>query len=74
MSGIREDRLNFIHLLNGAFTVDHINGARTMETPIFSCDSIRVGCTETTIEALRELLKQWESRYGAAPWNRREGV
>ena len=55
----RNNRLNRIRLLNGAFIVDHVNDAHTMEVPVFSRDSIRIGCTEATVEALRELLKQW---------------
>ena len=52
------NRLNFV---DGVFTVRHVQGAPTIEVPIFYPNSIRVGCTETTVEALRELLKQWSA-------------
>jgi hypothetical protein len=35
-----KDPSNSLHVFNGEFIVDHHTGAHTMETPIFSHDSV----------------------------------
>ena len=46
------------------FMIVHRTGDIDQEVlPVFTPTSVRLGCTVASVEALRELLRQWEQRY-----------